>query len=163
MTTNIENNKSSDAPEPSGDNRDALYLAFIQIRNSELAAHWMRYNFQFSVNFGLLAVVLTTARHPFVAAHLHLIAILGIELTLIWFLLGWQSKKVISRRWEQHLRTYEDTIARPEHRLFQRIANEENKKSWWRRNWQNLNLLTWALPSICLLGWCFLFASKKVG
>src|SRR5438128_2342560 len=153
MTANIEN-KASDSPRLSADKPETLYTALVQIRNAELAAHWLRYNIQFAVNFGLLAAVLTRATDSFVAAHLHFIAIIGFEVALIWLLLALQSKKIISRRWEKHLRIYEDTIARPEHRLFQQVAEEERKKTWWRRNWQNLNFLTWALPSLCLLAWC---------
>ena len=122
----------------------------------------MRYNIQFAVNFGLLAAVVTRARDSFIAAHLHCIAVIGIELTLIWFLLARQSKMTITSRWEKHLQIYEDMFARPEHRLFQKIAEEDSKKSWLVRNWQNLNLLAWALPSICLIAWCFLFLTKSM-
>jgi hypothetical protein len=160
MTENIED-RASDAPRPSADKADGLYLAYIQVRNTELAVHWKRYSFHFAVNFGLLAAVLTRASDPFVAAHLHLITIIGAELALVWLLLSMQSKKIVNR-WEGHLRTCEDRMARPESRLFQKIADEEGTKSWWRRNWQNLNLFTWALPALCFLAWCMLFAAKKL-
>jgi hypothetical protein len=159
---NIEN-KASDDLRTSAAEPEALYAAFIQVRNGEHAAHWTRYNFQFAVNFGLLLVIVTSARDSFIAAHLHLISIMGIELSLIWLLLALQSKKLISERWEKLLRAHEDTIARPENRLFQKIEEEDSKKSWWGRNWQNLNLLSWALPSLCLLAWAFLLATKRVG
>ena len=157
---NIED-RSSDASPPSADKAVGLYIAYVQLRNTELALHWKRYSFQFAVNFGLLAVVLTRAGDPFVASHLHLITIIGAELSLIWLLLSMQSKKLINK-WENHLRVCEDTLAQPENRLFQKMADEESMKSWWRRNWENLNLFTWALPSLCFLAWCMLFATKKL-
>ncbi len=161
MATNMQNNTTDNLPPPV-DKPESLYAAFVQIRNTELAAHWMRYNIQFAVNFGLLAAVVTRARDSFVARHLHCIAIIGIELTLIWFLLARQSKMTITSRWEKHLQIYEDMIARPEHRLFQKIADEDSKKSWFVRNWQNINLMAWALPIICLIAWCFLFLTKSM-
>jgi hypothetical protein len=157
----MENKKTGNSPPPA-EMPEALYAALVQIRNAELAVHWMRYNIQFAVNSGLLAVVAMKARDSFVAAHLHCIAIIGVELALIWFLFAAQGRKTINSRWEKRLRNYEDTIARPEHRLFQELAEEDSKKSWFVRNWQNLNLLAWALPSLCLCAWVLLFLSKSM-
>ena len=160
MTGNIEDTTSEScrafANEP-----HALYVAYVQIRNAELAAHWQRYNFQLAVNFGLLLGVVLRAHDSFVAAHLHVITIIGAELSLIWLLLSLQSKKLINK-WENHLRACEDTMARPENRLFQKMADEESMKSWWRRIWENLSFFTWALSALCFLAWCMLFATKKL-
>jgi hypothetical protein len=155
-------NKTTGNPPPPAERPEVLYATFVQIRNAELAAHWMRYNIQFAVNFGLLATVAMKARDSFVAAHLHCIAIIGVDLALIWFFLAAQSRKTIINRWEKPLQIYEDVIARPEHRLFQKLAEEDSKKLWFVRNWQNLNLLAWALPSLCLFAWVLLFLSKSI-
>ena len=157
----MENSTTGNRPAPA-ERPAALYATLVQIRNAELAAHWMRYHIQFAVNFGLLAAVAMKARDSFVAAHLHCIAIIGVELALIWFFLAVQGKKTINSRWEKRLQIYEDMITRPEHRLFQGLAEEDRKKSWFVRNWQNLNLLAWALPSLCLFAWVLLFLSKSM-
>ena len=159
MTRNIEDT-TSDSCRASANETHALYVAYVQIRNAELAAHWQRYNFQLAVNFGLLLAVVIRAGDPFVAAHLHVITIIGAELALIWLLLSVQSKKAVNT-WENRLRIYEDTMGRDD-RLFQKIADQETAKSWCRKDWQNLNLFTLALPALCFLGWCLLFATKKL-
>jgi hypothetical protein len=157
--TSMENNPT-DNPTPPTEKSEPLYAAFVQIRNAELAAHWMRYNTQFAINFGLLAVVVMKAKDSFVSAHLHCITIIGSELALIWLLQAVQSKKSMNK-WEKHLQIYEDTIARPEHRLFQKVAAEESKKSRFLRNWQNLRLFALALPSLCLIAWVLVFLSNS--
>lgn len=156
-------NKPADNHQPPAEKPEPLYAALVQIRNAELAAHWARYNIQLAVNFGLLVAVVSRREDSLVAHRIHCISIIGVVLALIWFWFARQSTKRLSGRWEKHLRIYEDTIARPEHRLFQKIADEESKKSWLVRNWHNLNLFTWALPFLCLGAWCLLFLTKKVG
>jgi hypothetical protein len=155
--------KAPDALHPPADKSEPLYAAFVQIRNTELAAHWTRYNIQFAVNFGLLVAVLSRSENSLVAHRIHCISIVGFMLTLVWFWCAVQGKKLVSGRWEKHLRIYENAVPRPEHRLFQRVADEESKKSWLLKNWQNLNLLSLALPSLAVGAWCLLFLSKKVG
>jgi hypothetical protein len=99
-------------------------------------------------SFGLLGAMVVNATNSFVHAHLHLIAIVGAELSLLWFLVYRQGRKTIAK-WDRVLM-----------RIQEGDSVNERQLSWLAANWRNMNLLNWALPSLSFLGWCMLFLSK---
>lgn len=133
---------------------EPLYTAFVNVRNTELSVYWTRYNIQSAINFVLLAAVLTSRSDSFVNKYMNSAAIAGFVLAGIWFLVTIKGKQLLTDRWDSHLRTYEKIIiGREEHRLFCKVAQDEEKKCKLMRMWDNLDILARGLPVLCMLVW----------
>lgn len=148
-----ENQKVVKSSEMKETKQEPLYGAFIQVRNIELSVYWTRYNIQSAINFGLIAVVLSSKTNSLIQQHLVYISVIGIFMAITWLCLTILGKRILNDWWEKHLRTYERTIPNQEHRLFRNIYKKENEKCWIKKNWQNLNILTRFLPILCLVVW----------
>jgi hypothetical protein len=120
----------------------------VHARSADVTAHAIHYSAHLVLNFGLLGAMVVNATNSFVHAHLHLIAIIGAELSLLWFLVYRQGRKTIAT-WDLALM-----------RIQEGDSVNERQLSWLAANWRNMNLLNWTLPSLSFLGWCMLFLSK---
>ena len=151
--------------EPSGDDsmppealrREALYTALVDVRNTELAVYWTRYNIQSAINFGLLAAVLASNSDSFIRKYIEFTAPAGFLLALIWLLFLVKGKQLLTGRWERHIRNYEKNTPEVKYRLFCEIENEKGIKTKWRTMWDNLDVLSRGLPILCMVSWIVIF------
>jgi hypothetical protein len=136
---------------------EALYSALVSIRNAELTAYWTRYNIQSAINFGLLAAALASSENSFIGKHMVYAAIAGLILTLIWIVFVVKGKKLLTGRWERHIRTYEKNTHEVKYKLFCEVKKEEDSKGNLRRAWDNLDVLARCLPTLCIVAWIIIY------
>jgi hypothetical protein len=136
--------------------REPQYTALINVRNTELAAYWTRYNIQAVLNFGLLAAALSSKSDSLINRHIFPVAIVGLLLSTIWLLMTIWSKKLITQQWDKYIRQYENKYPNELFQLFVSVEVEENKKEFWNgltKHWKNLNILTRVVPLILMVVW----------
>lgn len=138
---------------------EPLYSALVSIRNVELTAYWTRYNIQSAINFGLLAATLASSGDSFIGKHITYAAIAGLILTLIWLTFVVKGKKLLTERWERHIRTYEENTHEVKYKLFCEVKKEEDIKSNLLREWDNLDVPARGLPLLCLVAWVNIYVA----
>lgn len=139
---------------------EPLYATLVRVRNTELAAYWTRYNIQAVINIGLLAVALSAKHDSLIkqSVFIWFVPIMGIVLSGVWLFFIVNSKNLVTKRWEKYIRRYErrflddNTALRPI-KLFAQVKEKEKKKSWMCRKWDNLDLLAWTIPIVCMIAW----------
>jgi hypothetical protein len=138
---------------------DAIYTALVNVRNTELSVYYARYNILAVINIGLIAAVLAT-RHDsrFLSPLPCWIVLGGCALSLVWLGFAALGKRLFTERWEVYLRRFEREILdrqglQPELQLFTHVESTEQKLSWWKRHWENLNVLTLLVPLMAFAAW----------
>lgn len=138
---------------------EPLYVALVNIRNTEVTAYWARYNIQAVLNYGLLAAALSAKPDmPLLSPVPAALTVVGILLALVWVGFVIVSKWVLVRRWERFLMDYERRFLRagdevPCLGVFSVVFKEESARSAVVRNTRNLNLLALLMPFLCILAW----------
>lgn len=135
--------------------REPQYTALVNIRNTELAAYWTRYNIQAVLNLGLLVAALSAKSGSMIAQHIIPVAFLGSCLSAIWLCLTIWGKRLITDRWEEYIRKYELNYSRELFQLFL-LVKEENQKGLWnclKIQLESLNILTRVVPIILIVVW----------
>jgi len=130
-----------------------FYSSFVSVRNTELAAYWTRYNILAAVNLALLAAALAANTSSLIRYCPWLISGGGIVLSFIWLLITIKSKQLLENRWDKHIRDYEGALKDNRIKLFTNVYSEEDKKSWVKKHYDNLNILARLLPILCIVGW----------
>jgi hypothetical protein len=133
--------------------REQQYAALVNVRNTELAAYWTRYNIQAVLNLGLTVATLSSKPDSFIGRNVIFAAAVGIILALIWLFFTIYGKRLFTERWERHIVRYEQAFLPREHRLFANVLFEEDAKGWFRKHWCNLNILARSIPTLLLLVW----------
>lgn len=139
--------------------REHQYAALINVRNTELAAYWVRYNIQAVLNFGLLIAALSAKFDSLIAQYMLCASIVGLCLSLIWLLMTIWSKQLITKRWDEYIRQYERKYSDELFQLFVSVEDKENKEGFWnklKKHWNNLNILARIVPAILIIIWLFL-------
>lgn len=95
--------------------REQLYLALVNIRNTELAAFWTRYNIQAVLNTGMIAVGLAALKGPdrLPVAVLLAISVGGATLAVFWLLFAILGKPLFVEGWEEWIAEYEENWLQP--------------------------------------------------
>jgi len=141
--------------------QEFLYAPLVDLRNTELSIYWTRYNILSAVNFGLLAVVLSASDDSFVPTMRTLVSLGGVLIAVIWLLFTVKGKQLLKNRWDQNISIYENKcIDNPDLRLFSRVLENESKKKWLRKNWDNLNILARSLPALCIVAWIIFWRGR---
>ena len=133
--------------------KEQQYTALINVRNAELAAYWTRYNIQAVLNLGFLVAIFSGKSNSLIHDHLLLSSIFGLILSIIWLFITVYGKRLITERWDAHIRQYEECHSEELYPLFTLVDSEESNKGWWRRNLHNLNFLARAVPLILIILW----------
>ena len=81
--------------------REHLYIALVNVRNTELSVYWTRYNIMAVINLGILAAVLSSRMDSLVIQVLPCVAAGGILLGAIWFAIAVKGKQLFTQRWEE--------------------------------------------------------------
>jgi len=139
--------------------REHQYTAFINVRNTELAAYWLRYNIQAVLNLGLLVAALSAKSDFLIGQNIFFAPIVGLCLSVIWLLMTIWSKRLITKRWDKYIRQYEKKYSEELFQLFVSVEAEENKKGLrnkLKKHWNNLNILARIVPVILIIAWVFL-------
>ena len=154
--------------------REPIYTALVNIRNTELSVYSTRYNVLAALNTGFFAVVLTTfskggLAHP--RALLLVSASLGILFAAIWLGVAVHAKRLVADAWDQWIAEYETKYFRASFSLFSDfnkrdahspIHPRKEKSSWVSRIeahlprwcwWSNLNFPERLLPTLFILAW----------
>ena len=135
-----------------------LYSSLVGLRNTELTIYWTRYNILSAINFALLAVGFSAGDASFVVANRTLTAVGGLLIAVIWLLITVKGKQLLIERWDRNIEIYEEQcITDPDLRLFTRVLQNESK-NWFRKRWDNLNILAGSLPVLCIVAWVILVA-----
>lgn len=83
------------------------YSALVTVRNTELQAHWARYNIHAVLNVGWAAAVFAARAGSFIYDHQQIAAGVGAILSLLWLGFVIESKWILTDRWDCHLRQFE--------------------------------------------------------
>ena len=129
------------------------YTALINVRNTELAAYWTRYNIQAVLNLGLTVATLSSKPDSLLGRHMIYTALVGIFLALIWLSFTIWGKLLFTKRWEGHIILYEHAFLPHRYRLFENVRHEEETKRWFRKHWCNLDIPACSIPIILLVIW----------
>lgn len=138
---------------------EANYTALVNVRNTELSVYYARYNIQAVINFGLIAAVLATRQDSRFLSPLPLWIVLGgCALSLVWLGFAVVGKRLFAERWEGYLRRYESEILarqglHADLQMFTHVAAAQQRLGLWSRNWNNLNVLTRAVPLMAFAAW----------
>ncbi len=158
--------------------REPIYVALANIRNTELSVYSTRYNVLAALNTGFFAVVLTTVAKSGTTPPLKLSAMaafLGICFGLVWLGVTVQAKRLVADAWDQWLADYENMYFRENFSLFSdfnkrgahspihpskeisgRISRLLARLPRWC-GWSNLNFLERSLPFLFTVVWLFIF------
>ena len=85
------------------------------------------------------------------------VAIAGLILTLIWITFVVKGKKLLTGRWERHIRIYEENTHEVKYKLFCEVKKEEDSKCSLQRAWDNLDVLARGLPLLCIVAWIIIY------
>ena len=130
-----------------------LYSSLVAIRNTELSIYWTRYSILSAINFGIIAVALTAGNNSTIHAARTWISLGGILIASIWLLITVRGKHLLTERWDRNIEIFEQKcIDDPELKLFTRVLKSESKNRF-IKNWDNLNILAWSLPVLCIIAW----------
>lgn len=143
--------------------REQQYTAFINVRNTEVAVYWTRYNIQTFLNLGLLVAALSAKPDSLIVQHMFCTSIGGFCLAVIWLFMTIWSKRLITKRWDEYIRQYEEHYCEELLPLFTLVEAEENKKGFWKKHWNNLNILARIVPVILIIVWLILGINTFIG
>ncbi len=87
--------------------REQLYTALVDLRNTELQVYMQRSNIQSVLNAGFFAVIVTAGVRPESTLPAVLASSMGIMLGLIWLGFEVQGKKMFVDGWDQWIAEYE--------------------------------------------------------
>jgi len=133
--------------------REHQYTAIINVRNTELAAYWTRYNIQAVLNVGLLAAIISAKSDSIIVRHQIIAVVGGLILSFIWLLFAIKGKHLITKRWDKHIREYEKEVLPGNYNLFEKVEAEEEAKKGLHKHWDNLNILARVIPILLMVGW----------
>ena len=135
---------------------DQIYATFVSVRNTELTAYWTRYNILAAINIALLAVALSAEPSSLIRKYPCLVVIFGSVLALIWLCISIKGKQLFVKLWEVHIRDYEKKFTDKQSQLFTKVHEANEAKKSFKKHCDNLNILTKAIPIICMIGWLFI-------
>ena len=146
---------------------DLLYASLVAARNTELTIYWARYNIQAILNFGLLAATMQAPGGSLLNPIPRVILGAGIFLALTWFGLTIMGKRLLEQRWQTYIRRCEERIVKNKDEdedllVFTDIAKREAASGWWKREWNNLTILTSLVPLLCLIAWVLVWWRTNV-
>jgi hypothetical protein len=126
-----------------------MYAALVAVRNAELQAHWARYNIQSVLNLGFGLAVFGAGEKSFIHDHQPLMAAAGLILSLLWLGFAIESKRILTDRWDYHLRLFEGQYQQQlPYKLFRLV--EAVERTWSARA---LTFLQRLLPGIFIVAW----------